>query len=107
VSCVSGSVAARFVSVSGSCAFAVRVCFCASLVRPVAAYAAPNGLQRQTIVRRGMGVPSFAQELPQHRVLFLHPYRLHRLVPSPRHVMRGSVAHGGVPKPLADVAVDG
>ena len=31
VSCVSGSVAVRFVSVSGSCVFAVRVCFCASL----------------------------------------------------------------------------
>jgi hypothetical protein len=31
VSCVSGSVAVRFVSVSSSCVFAVRVCFCASL----------------------------------------------------------------------------
>ena len=32
VSCVSGTVAVRFVSVSGSCVFAVRVCFCAPLV---------------------------------------------------------------------------
>jgi hypothetical protein len=32
VPCVSGSVAVRFVSVSGSCVFAVRVCFCASLI---------------------------------------------------------------------------
>jgi hypothetical protein len=31
VSCVSGSVAVRFVSMSSSCMFAVRVCFCVSL----------------------------------------------------------------------------
>jgi hypothetical protein len=32
VSCVSGFVAVRFVSVSVSCVFAVRVCFCAYLI---------------------------------------------------------------------------